>query len=137
MTASRRAGLTYLVLTIFLAAVCVAVGYGLFENILEGKVYAGYRSTRRLVAAGEDPVEFAVWTFIGLAIWLSLCAYLWFRVAVWRKRREHPEIFEAQVARLEKTTSKAGNVLAWILAVPFILLVLLFVVGYALGFGTP
>jgi hypothetical protein len=137
MTASRRAGLTYLLLTVFLAAVCVAVGYGFFENILDGKVYAGYRSTRRLVVASEDPVEFAIWTLIDLAVWLALCAYAWFRVAVWRKRHEHPEIFEAQVARLEKTTSKTGNVLAWILAVPFILLVLFFVAGYALVSGTP
>jgi H+/Cl- antiporter ClcA len=137
MTASRRAGVLYLLLTILLALGCVALGYLFFQTAWDGQLYIGRRSTRRAIAAAEDPGYFAVLFLFGLALWLAACGYVWLRFKVWLRRHDQPELFEAQVTRLEKTTSKTGNVLAWILAVPFILIAVLVLVGMAMGLGKP
>jgi hypothetical protein len=137
MTAPRRAGVLYLLLTILLALGCVALGYVFFETAWEGQLYTGRRSTRRLITAADDPGYFGALFVFGLAVWLAACGYVWFRFKVWLKRHEHPEVFESEVTQLEKASSKTGNVLAWILAVPFILIAVIVLIGWAMGLGKP
>ena len=136
MTNRRRVGHTYLLLTILIALGCVAVGYILVGNLLEGQVWAGTKSAKRLVTASESPIEFGIRNLVTFVLWLLFCGYAWLRFRVWMNRDKHPEIFNSEVDRLQKTTSRTGNVLAWILAVPMILLVLISVIALAMGYGS-
>lgn len=136
MTNRRRVGHTYLLLTILIALGCVAVGYLLVGNLLEGQIWAGTKSAKRLVTASENPVEFGIRNLVAFVLWLLFCGYAWLRFRVWKNRDKNPEAFASQVAGLEKVTSKTGNVLAWILAVPFILLALIIVISVAMEYGS-
>jgi H+/Cl- antiporter ClcA len=137
MTGSRRAGLTFLVITIFLAVGCVAVGYLLFGTALEGHVFWGRGSSKREIVAAESPFQFLLILLVGLVAWLMFCAYVLLRFKIWLDRDKRPEAFESEVKSLEKTTSKTGNVLAWVLAAPFILIGILVLIGMAMNLGKP
>ena len=137
MTGSRRAGFTYLLITIFLAVGCVALGFLFFGTVLEGHVFLGRRSVRREIVAADSPVQFLLILLVGLVTWLIACAYVLLRFKIWLDRDKDPEIFQSEVKSLEKTTSKTGNVLAWILAVPFILIAVIVLIGWAMGLGKP
>ena len=60
-------------------------------------------------------------------------ALTWPRIELWKNlRRGYEREFEAEMMRVErKTTSKAGNALAWILLVPFVLLFIVMIVWFA------
>ena len=137
MTGSGRAGFTYLVITIFLAVACVAMGYMIFGTALEGHVFWGRGSSRREIVVAESPVQFLLILLVGLVIWLMFCAYVLLRFKIWLDRDKRPEVFQSEVKSLEKNTSKTGNVLAWILAVPFILIAVIVLIGWAMGLGKP
>lgn len=137
MTGSRRAGVTYLVITIFLAMGCVALGFLFFGTVMEGHVFWGRGSAKREIVAADSPVQFVFFHLVGLVFWLLACVYVLLRFKIWLDRDKDPELFHSEVESLEKTTSKTGNVLAWVLAVPFILIGIIVLIGLAMNLGKP
>jgi hypothetical protein len=125
---------TWWVITLLMAGLAVVLFAAAAVMLWDGQVKITYRSgASRIVTARDDALEFALRSLLGFGTSLMLGFIAWLRLDTWRTRHgASREAFEAQVTTAGSHTSKAGNVIAWILAIPFILIAVVVALGMIL-----